>query len=118
MAFLAVFFACFRSWILITGPTLLKIRQEKLILNWDSLIINFSFVWMFKINCCAWNSIIAPSDSKESIQRPSCDAIPKTNCLCNCDIAFAVSIPLFRIKAITTGGNAGNGICFTIKYIN
>jgi len=117
MTFLAIFLACFRFWTHITRLISLKIKHEKLIFNWDFLIINFLFIWILRIDYCAWYSIIASSDPKKSKQRPSCGTIFKINFLCNCDIISVVSDPLFGIKAITIRENAGNSIYF-IKYIN
>ena len=74
------------------------------------MTVNLSLVWILIIDCCAWYSVIAPSEPKESIWRLSCEAISMINHLCNSNIESAISVPLFGSNAITIRGNAGNGI--------
>ncbi len=74
------------------------------------MTVNLSLVWILIIDCCAWYSVIAPSEPKKSIWRLSCEAISMINRLCNSNIESAISASLFGNNAITIGGNAGNGI--------
>ncbi len=103
-AFCAVFLTYFASCTLIIGLTLSKIGYEKLIFKEDSQIVSFLVVWILRIDCYAWNFIIALSEPSDKIWRWSCDAISLISFLCNFSISLTVSDPLLKIKEITTGG--------------